>query len=104
MSERGSRRTLIGTVVSNKMDKTVVVRVERCHLHQGREDFRALHQIGRLEQRLLLGGLERTAHGERTDQPLVGRLLHHVPVDVQAALLEVDPHRREQAIPVTPHR
>ena len=29
MSERGSRRTLIGTVVSNKMDKTVVVRVER---------------------------------------------------------------------------
>jgi small subunit ribosomal protein S17 len=29
VSERGSRRTLIGTVVSNKMDKTVVVRVER---------------------------------------------------------------------------
>ena len=29
MSERGSRRTLVGIVVSNKMDKTVVVRVER---------------------------------------------------------------------------
>ena len=29
MSERGSRRTLIGTVISSKMDKTVVVRVER---------------------------------------------------------------------------
>ncbi|MDG2050128.1 MAG: 30S ribosomal protein S17 [Myxococcota bacterium] len=29
MSERGQRRTLIGTVVSDKMDKTVVVRVER---------------------------------------------------------------------------
>ncbi|MBY0400527.1 30S ribosomal protein S17 [Myxococcota bacterium] len=29
MSERGNRRTLVGTVVSNKMDKTVVVRVER---------------------------------------------------------------------------
>ena len=29
MSERGNRRTLIGTVVSDKMDKTVVVRVER---------------------------------------------------------------------------
>jgi small subunit ribosomal protein S17 len=29
VSERGSRRTLTGTVVSNKMDKTVVVRVER---------------------------------------------------------------------------
>ncbi|MBW2273312.1 MAG: 30S ribosomal protein S17 [Deltaproteobacteria bacterium] len=29
MKNRGSRRTLIGTVVSDKMDKTVVVRVER---------------------------------------------------------------------------
>ena len=29
MSDRGSRRTLVGTVVSDKMDKTVVVRVER---------------------------------------------------------------------------
>jgi small subunit ribosomal protein S17 len=29
VSERGQRRTLIGRVVSDKMDKTVVVRVER---------------------------------------------------------------------------
>lgn len=29
MNSRGSRRSLIGTVVSDKMDKTVVVRVER---------------------------------------------------------------------------
>ncbi len=29
MSERGSRRTIEGVVVSDKMDKTVVVRVER---------------------------------------------------------------------------
>lgn len=29
MSKRGMRRTLVGIVVSNKMDKTVVVRVER---------------------------------------------------------------------------
>lgn len=29
MKTRGSRRTLVGMVVSNKMDKTVVVRVER---------------------------------------------------------------------------
>ena len=29
MSERGRRRTLVGTVVSDKMDKTVFVRVER---------------------------------------------------------------------------
>lgn len=29
VSNRGLRRTLEGTVVSNKMDKTVVVRVER---------------------------------------------------------------------------
>ena len=29
MSERENKRTLVGTVVSDKMDKTVVVRVER---------------------------------------------------------------------------
>ena len=29
MKERGNRRTLVGMVVSDKMDKTVVVRVER---------------------------------------------------------------------------
>ena len=29
MRERANRRTLVGTVVSDKMDKTVVVRVER---------------------------------------------------------------------------
>jgi small subunit ribosomal protein S17 len=29
VSERGNRRSLIGTVVSDKMDKTIVVRVER---------------------------------------------------------------------------
>ena len=29
MRERGRRRILVGTVVSDKMDKTVVVRVER---------------------------------------------------------------------------
>ena len=29
MKKRGNRRTLVGTVVSDKMDKTVVVRVER---------------------------------------------------------------------------
>jgi small subunit ribosomal protein S17 len=29
VSERGNKRSLIGTVISDKMDKTVVVRVER---------------------------------------------------------------------------
>lgn len=29
MNKRGMRRTLVGTVVSDRMDKTVVVRVER---------------------------------------------------------------------------
>ena len=29
MNKRGDRRTMVGTVVSNQMDKTVVVRVER---------------------------------------------------------------------------
>ena len=29
MNKRGMRRTLVGTVVNDKLDKTVVVRVER---------------------------------------------------------------------------
>lgn len=33
MKERGMKRQVIGTVVSNKMDKTVVVRVERLVKH-----------------------------------------------------------------------
>lgn len=33
MSQRGKRKTLVGTVVSDKMDKTVVVQVERLTLH-----------------------------------------------------------------------
>jgi small subunit ribosomal protein S17 len=33
MSERGNRKTRIGTVVSDKMDKTVVVRIERLVKH-----------------------------------------------------------------------
>jgi len=31
VSKRGLRRTLVGTVVSDKMDKTVVVRVDRMY-------------------------------------------------------------------------
>ena len=31
--ERGRRKTRVGTVVSDKMDKTVVVRVERRYAH-----------------------------------------------------------------------
>ncbi len=33
MAERGHRKSLVGTVVSDKMDKTVVVQVERLTLH-----------------------------------------------------------------------
>ena len=33
MKKRGMRRTLVGQVVSNAMDKTVVVRVERLVLN-----------------------------------------------------------------------
>ena len=33
MSERGSRKTQIGVVVSDKMDKTVVVKVDRLVKH-----------------------------------------------------------------------
>lgn len=34
MKEQGKRRQLVGTVVSNKMDKTAVVLVERLVKHQ----------------------------------------------------------------------
>lgn len=33
MSERGIRKKLVGTVVSDKMDKTIVVRVDRRFKH-----------------------------------------------------------------------
>ncbi len=33
MSERGSRKTQVGVVVSDKMDKTVVVRIDRLVKH-----------------------------------------------------------------------
>lgn len=33
MSERGSRKTLVGVVVSDKMDKTVVVKVDQIVKH-----------------------------------------------------------------------
>lgn len=33
MIERGKRKTIVGTVVSDKMDKTVVVAVERVTVH-----------------------------------------------------------------------
>ncbi len=35
MEKRGSQKTLTGTVVSNKMEKTVVVSVERLVKHPG---------------------------------------------------------------------
>jgi small subunit ribosomal protein S17 len=34
MKERGNRRQLIGTVISDKMDKTVVILVERLVKHK----------------------------------------------------------------------
>ena len=39
MATRGSRRTLIGAVVSDKMDKTVVVQVQRRVRHRMYEKF-----------------------------------------------------------------
>ena len=33
MAERGSKRTIKGVVISNKMDKTIVVRAERLVKH-----------------------------------------------------------------------
>ena len=33
MGERGHKRTIKGTVVSNKMDRTIVIRAERLVMH-----------------------------------------------------------------------
>jgi len=35
MTERGNRKERVGTVVSDKMDKTVIVKVERNFIHSG---------------------------------------------------------------------
>lgn len=39
MKKRGSQKTLTGTVVSNKMEKTVVVSVERLVKHPAYQKF-----------------------------------------------------------------
>ncbi|NUN12698.1 MAG: 30S ribosomal protein S17 [Myxococcales bacterium] len=39
MSERGNRKRLVGTVVSDKMDKTVVVQVVRRVQHAGYKKY-----------------------------------------------------------------
>ncbi|HME68853.1 MAG TPA: 30S ribosomal protein S17 [Myxococcota bacterium] len=39
MSKRATSRTLVGTVVSDKMNKTVVVRVERLYLEPTYEKY-----------------------------------------------------------------
>jgi small subunit ribosomal protein S17 len=54
MAERGSRRTLIGEVVSDKMQKTVVVQVERRVRH------RVYHKFVTLRSRY-------KAHDERNE-------------------------------------
>ena len=43
MKERGSRKSLAGTVVGNKMQKTAVVRVERLTKHRAYGKFIKTH-------------------------------------------------------------
>lgn len=47
MSEEKSKRTLIGRVVSDKMDKTVTVLVERRVKYPNAPDHRALEEVPR---------------------------------------------------------
>jgi small subunit ribosomal protein S17 len=44
MDERGNKRTIKGVVVSNKMDKTVVVKTERLVKHTGFRKYMRQHQ------------------------------------------------------------
>ncbi len=44
MNERGKKRVLLGTVVSNKMDKSVVVQVERLVQHKVYKKYITSHK------------------------------------------------------------
>lgn len=44
MNERGRKRVLLGTVVSNKMDKSVVVQVERLVQHKVYKKYIRIHK------------------------------------------------------------
>ncbi|ACN16682.1 RpsQ [Desulforapulum autotrophicum HRM2] len=44
MNERGRKRVLLGTVVSNKMDKSVVVEVERLVQHRVYKKYITSHK------------------------------------------------------------
>jgi len=44
MDQRGNKRTIKGVVVSNKMDKTVVVKTERLIKHAGFRKYMRQHQ------------------------------------------------------------
>ncbi|HSD95183.1 MAG TPA: 30S ribosomal protein S17 [Syntrophales bacterium] len=44
MDQRGNKRTIKGVVVSNKMDKTVVVKTERLVKHAGFRKYMRQHQ------------------------------------------------------------
>jgi small subunit ribosomal protein S17 len=44
MDQRGNKRTIKGVVVSNKMDKTVVVKSERLVKHTGFRKYMRQHQ------------------------------------------------------------
>jgi small subunit ribosomal protein S17 len=44
MDERGNKRTIKGVVVSNKMDKTVVVKSQRLVKHTGFRKYMRQHQ------------------------------------------------------------
>jgi small subunit ribosomal protein S17 len=44
MDQRGNKRTIKGVVVSNKMDKTVVVKTERLVKHTGFRKYVHKHQ------------------------------------------------------------
>jgi small subunit ribosomal protein S17 len=44
MDQRGNKRTIKGVVISNKMDKTVVVKTERLVKHAGFRKYMRQHQ------------------------------------------------------------
>jgi small subunit ribosomal protein S17 len=67
--ERGRRRTLVGTVVSDKMDKTVLVRVERLV-----QDRRYQKQVRRYARFMAHDESNECAVGDRV------RIIEHRPI------------------------
>ena len=64
------------------------------------QDFGAGLEVGRLQQRLLLGGAVGRHHRQRVDQRLVRRVLDALPIGLEVVGLEERRQRPQQALAI----